>query len=81
MIAILKQLPLCICGEAMEWFASLEEVKLHYEWVKIHGQEEIDTEQDKLMEQAKEKVDWLHLGEKYIAIVGAIIHMNSHDLA
>ena len=25
MMAILKQLPLCMRGEAMEWFASLEE--------------------------------------------------------
>ena len=24
-MAVLKQLPLCMCGEAMEWFASLEE--------------------------------------------------------
>ena len=58
----------------------LEEVGLHYEWVKIHGQEEIDTEQDELMEQVEEKVDWLHSGEKYITIAGAIIYMNSYDL-
>ena len=58
----------------------LEEVELHYKWVKIYGQEEIDIEQNKLMEQAKEEVNWLHSGEKYVTIVGVIVYMNSHDL-
>ena len=35
----------------------LEEVELYYKWVKICSQEEIDTEQNELMEQAKEEVD------------------------